>query len=129
MPKPKVLVADDDRVYVEAVTAVLETQFDVVTSFSGTEALEKAARELPDVIVLDVMMDHLSEGFDVARKLKRDPLTRDIPLIMLTAVDEVYNYRMEIEESYVPYDRYLEKPIEPEHLLTVIDEVITAPVR
>ena len=128
MTRKKVLFANDDVVYIEAVSAVLETRFDVVTAINGTQALEKAARELPDVIVLDVMMDHLSEGFDVARQLKSDPLTRGIPLIMLTAVDEVYNYRMEVEEAYVPFDRYLEKPVEPNQLLAVIDEMIAAPV-
>jgi CheY-like chemotaxis protein len=126
MPKKKILLADDDPVFVEAVKAVLESRYDIVTASNGKEALEQIAREKPDVVVLDVMMDHLSEGFEVARKIKGDENTANIPVIMLTGVDEVYNYRMEVQDSYVPHDRYLEKPVEPEKLLAVIEEVITS---
>ena len=126
MGKQRVLVVDDDAVFVAAVSAVLESRFEVTTAANGTEALAAIAEKKPDVVLLDVMMDHLSEGFETARRLKDDPATRHIPVIMLTAVDEVYNFRMEVEESYVPHDRYLEKPVEPEHLLEVIDEVLVA---
>lgn len=121
-----VLLVDDDEVFVEAVSSILEKTHTVLTASNGTEALDVLSRETPDVIVLDVMMDHLSEGFDVAKKLKINPQTGNIPVIMLTAVDKVYDYRMQIHESYFPHDRYLEKPVEPEELLQVIDEVITA---
>ena len=126
MSKETVLVVDDDQVFVEAVSAVLESRFRVMTAASGNEALARIAEERPDLVLLDVMMDHLSEGFEVARRLKEDPVTREIAVIMLTAVDEVYNFRMEVEESYVPHDAYLEKPVEPERLLEVIDEVLVA---
>ena len=124
MPRKRILLADDDATFVEAVTTILSTQYEVTTAKNGTEALEEVARERPDLIVLDVMMDHLSEGFDVARKLKGDPATREIPVVMLTGVDEVYDYRMEVGESYVPHDRYLEKPVRPADLLAVIEEAI-----
>ena len=124
MEKKKVLLVDDDAVFVDAVSAVFETSFRVETASNGTEALEKIRNEPPDIVVLDVMMDHLSEGFDVARKLKGDPKTKDIPVVMLTGVDEVYDYRMEVDTSYVPNDRFLQKPVEPEKLLEVIEELI-----
>ncbi len=126
MVREKVLVVDDDAVFVDALSAVLESRFDVMTAANGTEALARIADDKPDVVLLDVMMDHLSEGFEVARRLKDDPATCHIAVIMLTAVDEVYNFRMEVEQSYVPHDRYLEKPVEPERLLEVIDEVLVA---
>jgi len=126
MARKKILLTDDDPVFVEAVSAILETRFDIVTASNGTEALEQVAREKPDLVVLDVMMDHLSEGFDIARKLKSDPETKELPVIMLTGVDAVYNYRMEVQESFVPHDRFLEKPIEPEELLAVIEELLSA---
>jgi CheY-like chemotaxis protein len=80
--------------------------------------------ERPDLVILDVMMDHLSEGFDVARKLKKDPATADLPIIMLTGVDQVYNVRMEVDESWVPCERYLEKPVAPDVLLGHVAEVL-----
>ena len=126
MSREKVLVVDDDAVFVDAVSSVLESRYEVATAANGTEALDRIAEDMPDVILLDVMMDHLSEGFELARRLKQDPTTSGIAVIMLTAVDEVYNFRMEVEESYVPHDAYLEKPVEPERLLEVIDEVLVA---
>jgi CheY-like chemotaxis protein len=119
-----VLLVDDDPVFREAVTAVLETRFQVRTASNGAEARAAVAEERPDVVVLDVMMDHLSEGFDVARELRTGEATRGIKIVMLTGVDQVYNMRLEIEASWVPYDRYLEKPVAPASLLATIDELL-----
>jgi CheY-like chemotaxis protein len=124
MVRKSVLLVDDDPVFVEAVSAVLETRYEVRTAANGTEALAQITAVRPDLIVLDVMMDHLSEGFDVARTLRSDPETAAIPIVMLTAVDQVYNVRMEVEESWVPCERYLEKPVPPETLLATIAELI-----
>jgi CheY-like chemotaxis protein len=124
-----VLLVDDDEVFQEAVAVVLGTRYRVVTASNGTEGLARVAQERPDVIILDVMMDHLSEGFDVAGRLRTDPETSSIPIIMLTGVDQVYNLRMEVDEAWVPCDRYLEKPISPQDLLDQVDELLTAAVR
>jgi CheY-like chemotaxis protein len=127
MERKSVLVADDDKVFVAAVTAVLQSRYSVRTASNGKEALEQVQQDPPDLIVLDVMMDYMSEGFDVARKLRTDPETKTIPLIMLTGVDRMYNYRLEQDESWVPCDRYLEKPIEPETLLAEVEALIESP--
>lgn len=127
MERKTVLIADDDPVFVAAVSAVLQTRYAVKTASNGTEALEEIAKEFPDLVILDVMMDYMSEGFDVARKLRTNPATKSIPLIMLTGVDQLYNYRLEQDESWVPSDRYLEKPIEPETLLSEVESLIGSP--
>lgn len=124
MTRKTVLLVDDDEVFVEAVSAILETRYEIRTASNGTEAIASVAEFRPDLIVLDVMMDHISEGFDVARKLRTNDETKEIPIIMLTGVDEIYNYRMEIDEAWVPNDRYLEKPVSPPELLAHIDELI-----
>jgi CheY-like chemotaxis protein len=122
--RPSVLLVDDDEVFVEAVSAVLETRCDVRTASNGKEALASVESARPDLIVLDVMMDYLSEGFDVARKLRSNAQTEKIPIIMLTGVDQMYNYRMEVDESWIPCDRYLEKPVSPEKLLAEVEALI-----
>lgn len=127
MAKKSILLADDDPVFVAAVSAVLQTRYTVRTASNGTEALEEVAKQHPDLIILDVMMDYMSEGFDVARKLRTTPETKSIPVIMLTGVDQLYNYRLEQDESWVPCDRYLEKPIEPESLLSEVESLIGSP--
>ncbi len=123
--EPKtILLVDDDDVFVEAVTAVLETRYRVRRAANGTEALKMIGEERPDLVILDVMMDHLSEGFDVARKLRGDSATADLPIVMLTGVDQVYNVRMEVDESWVPCDRYLEKPVAPDALLAEVAAIL-----
>lgn len=124
MPGKRILLVDDDAVFVEAVRAVLESRYEVETAANGTEGIERARENPPDLVILDVMMDHLSEGFDVARRLRTDERTKDVPIIMLTGVDQVYNVRMEVDEDWVPCEKYLEKPIEPGELLRHVAEVI-----
>jgi CheY-like chemotaxis protein len=124
MERKSVLVTDDDEVFVEALTAILESRYRVRTASNGKEALERIREEHPDLIILDVMMDYMSEGFDVARTLRTNPHTKSIPIIMLTAVDQMYNYRMEVDESWVPCDKYFEKPIPPDRLLAEIQALI-----
>ena len=92
MAKKSVLLVDDDAGFVDAVSAVLETRYEVRTAANGREALAAIAATPPDIVVLDVMMDHLSEGFDVARALRSSEASRAIPIVMLTGVDEVLQH-------------------------------------
>ena len=124
MAEKTMLLVDDDDVFVEAVSAVLESQYRVRRAANGTEGLQMIEEELPDLVILDVMMDFLSEGFEVARKLRNDSATAALPIIMLTGVDQVYNVRMEVDESWVPCELYLEKPVAPGDLLRHIAEVL-----
>jgi len=124
MAEKTILLVDDDDVFVEAVSAVLESQYRVRRAANGTEGLQMIEEELPDLVILDVMMDFLSEGFEVARKLRNDSATAALPIIMLTGVDQVYNVRMEVDESWVPCELYLEKPVAPGDLLRHIAEVL-----
>jgi CheY-like chemotaxis protein len=124
MEPKSILLVDDDTVFAEAVAAVLESRYAVRMAANGTEAMDKIVEQRPDLIILDVMMDYISEGFDVARKLRSDDETKPIPIIMLTGVDQMYNYRMEVDESWVPCDRYMEKPVEPEKLLAEVASLI-----
>jgi len=125
--RKSILLVDDDEVFVEAMIAILESRFRVRSAKNGTEAFREIDEERPDLIVLDVMMDYMSEGFDVARKLREDPETKSIPLIMLTGVDERYDYREEVDESWVPCDRFLEKPVELGTLLAEVEALIGRP--
>jgi len=127
MERMSILLVDDDKVFVAAVAAVLGSRYEIRTASNGTEALERITEQRPLLVILDVMMDYMSEGFDVARKLRTDSETKSIPLIMLTGVDRMYDYRMEQDESWVPCDRFLEKPVEPETLLAEVEALIGPP--
>jgi CheY-like chemotaxis protein len=112
----KVLVVDDERDIAELARFKLTHEgFEVATANSGEAALEEVARTRPDVIVLDVMMPGMT-GWEVASRLKADPETRDIPIIMLTALG--------IAEEPVPgfadIDDYCTKPFAPAALAKIV---------
>jgi CheY-like chemotaxis protein len=124
MTEKKVLLVDDDAIFREAVSVVLESCYTVQTAGNGSEALTRIDEEQPDLVILDVMMDHLSEGFEVAQTLRNRPDTATIPIILLTGVDQVFHRRMQVDESSMPCDRYLEKPVDPIDLLNATRELL-----
>jgi two-component system phosphate regulon response regulator PhoB len=88
MPKPKILVVEDERSLVEILSANLEREgFEVVAAHDGQEGLRQAQLKLPDLVVLDLMLP-IKGGLDVCRELKMGARTREIPIIMVTAKAE-----------------------------------------
>ena len=104
----RVLVVDDIEANVKLLEAKLSSEyFDVLSAFSGHTALEIADVELPDVILLDVMMPRM-DGFEVCRQLKANPQTADIPVVMVTALSDVANRVCGLEAGA---DDFLTKPV------------------
>ncbi len=84
--KPTVLVAEDHADSREALSALLEAfGYRVIVAVNGKDAVQKARRYGPDIILMDLMMPEL-DGFEATRTLRRDPVTRDTPIIALTAL-------------------------------------------
>jgi len=122
-----VLVVDDDVDALAFATSVLSKHYRVVTASSGRECMDAIGPERPDVILLDVIMAHLSEGLDCLRVIKENAATKGIPVIMMTSVNDVYDYRSQIDESFFPHDRWLDKPVKPDVLLRTVREVLGEP--
>jgi CheY-like chemotaxis protein len=122
--RKSVLIVDDDEDIIQQEKAIISQEYNVDLAYSGAEALEMASRKRYDCIILDVMMNTLSDGLDTAKKLKENGATGSIPIIMLTSVNEHYDYRTQINANYFPNDRWLDKPIEPKILLQNIDELV-----
>src|SRR3984957_3329928 len=88
MPKPKVLVIEDERTLVEVLSCNLEREgFEVIVALDGQEGLRQAQLKLPDLVVLDLMLPG-KPGLEVCRELRMGPRTREIPIIMVTAKAE-----------------------------------------
>lgn len=125
----KVLIIDDDEDIVESMKVMLESKgYDVIASYSGTEGLKKAREEKPDLIILDVMMETRDKGFDVARTLKRDKDSRNIPILMLTAVKERTGLDFKNEagdEVWLPVDDYCDKPLKSDELIPKIEKLLS----
>ena len=119
MPK-KILAVDDERHIVRLVEVNLQRAgYQVVTAYDGREALEKVKSENPDLVVLDVMMPYM-DGFEVLKNLKADPVTAEIPVIMLTAKAQTADV-FRCWQSGV--DCYLTKPFNPMELLTFVKRI------
>lgn len=120
--KKNILLVDDDPDFVEAVKVIVESGgFNVRVAYDGQEGLDAVAEEKPDLIVLDVMMPNM-DGHAACAKLKSDPATKDIPIILLTAVaDRVttskYSHRDMLESEA---EDYMPKPVDPPELLGLI---------
>ena len=116
----KILAVDDERHIVRLVQVNLERAgYEVVTANDGKEALEKVAAENPDLVVLDVMMPYM-DGFEVLQNLRRDPSTRDIPVIMLTAKAQDADVFKGWQSGV---DMYLTKPFNPMELLSFVKRI------
>ena len=121
MNKKKILLVDDERDMVFAVKLQLEADgFDVLTAADGQEALDKARRENPDLIILDLMLPKM-DGYKVCRMLKFDRKYKKIPIIIFTARIQQSDEKLGYE---VGADVYLTKPFEPKALLAKIQELL-----
>jgi two-component system, OmpR family, alkaline phosphatase synthesis response regulator PhoP len=119
MPK-KILAVDDERHIVRLVQVNLERAgYEVVTAFDGKDALEKVEAERPDLVVLDVMMPYM-DGFEVLQNLRKNPNTRELPVIMLTAKAQDADVFRGWQSGV---DCYLTKPFNPMELISFVKRI------
>jgi two-component system, OmpR family, alkaline phosphatase synthesis response regulator PhoP len=118
MPKSKILIADDNPTNVELLEVYLaEIDCEIATAVDGRDTLDKVAEFQPDLILLDIMMPKLS-GFEVCKKLKGDPATKDVMILMVTALNEPGD----IERAVLAgCDDFLSKPINKLELLKRVE--------
>ncbi len=118
--KKKILIADDEPEIVDIVKRMLEEKYEVITAYDGEECIEKAKKEKPDLILLDILMPKL-DGWETLKRLKEDKETRDIPVSMLTALpltpDDTRDKPIDKIENYIV------KPFKKETLIKKIEDI------
>jgi len=125
--KTKILLVDNDVDFIDLNKAVLENSgFDVVVAYSSAEGLDRVRFEQPDLIVLDLMMEKHDSGFGFAKAMKADPTTKNIPILMLTAVgsETGMEFSQELDGYWMKTDDYANKPLLPEDLVKKINELL-----
>ena len=117
----KILIADDNQANVELLEAYLsDVDCQIEVAVDGRDTLDKVACFQPDLILLDIMMPQLS-GFEVCKKLREDPATKSIMILMVTALDE----RGDIERAvHAGTDDFLSKPVNKVELLKRVENML-----
>ena len=127
----KILIVDDDPDILTSIRIVLESAgHEVLEAVNGKAGLKILREDEPDLIILDVMMDTATEGFQLALQLKNPDPKSDfaefshIPILMLTAIHSTTPLRFEPDIDYLPVELFVDKPIDPEELLGKVEWVL-----
>ena len=116
-----ILIVDDNSQNAELLEAYLEPlQCSVRIASDGIAALDQIKQKHPDLVLLDIMMPRMS-GFEVCRRLKQDPDTRDIPIVMVTALNELADVERGVDSGA---DDFLSKPINKLELITRVKSLL-----
>ncbi|TKJ36625.1 MAG: response regulator [Planctomycetes bacterium B3_Pla] len=128
MENAKILIVDDDPDFRVVMKTVLEgEQYNVVTASTRAEGMERISADKPDLVILDVMMSTWSDGFEMARELKKNPDYKDTPIIMLTGVEQRTGIGFKStagDPEWLPVDGFLDKPVEPKVLLAEVKKLL-----
>ncbi len=137
MAKAKILLVDDDPDIVDAMQLVLEGNgYEVVSAGSAEEGLDAVVTQKPDMVVLDVMMEHDTVGFHMAYQIKSPPAGSELaavcplPILMVTGIGKIKGMKFapEADGEFLPVDSFVEKPIQPTVLLEQIASLLRQPV-
>ncbi len=131
MEKAKILVIDDDPDFVDAITPILQSaQYGVISAANPAQGKEKILAEKPDLILLDIMMDSLFDGFSLCNDIKTAKEFKDVkdtPVIFISAVKEMTGARFQFqgeEQGLIGPDDYIDKPVKPEDLIARVEKLL-----
>jgi CheY-like chemotaxis protein len=114
----KILVVDDDPDFVEAMRLTLEPNgYTVLSAANGDEGLAKVRSELPDLVILDVIMSSVLDGLQMSRRMQENPEHKRIPILMVTSIANTDYAALFPTDEYISIDGFLSKPVAPNVLL------------
>lgn len=126
MPEAKILIVDDDTDFVFVTKTILENNdYEVISAGTGNQGMTMLARENPQLVILDVIMSSVLDGFTMSRRMAEDPAFKDIPVIMVTSIANTdYSTLFSADES-VNINAFLTKPIKPADLIGKVKEILS----
>ena len=120
-----ILLVDDDREFVAAHKLLLqEAGYEVSVAYDGQSGLQLARAQKPDLVILDIMMETPEDGFELCRTLRADESLKRSRLLVLTAVGRQFQMAFEPDNAWLPADRFLEKPVDPETLVAEVRGIL-----
>jgi DNA-binding response OmpR family regulator len=121
----KVLIVDDDPLFVKSTRVILETHgYEVDSAQGGDEALAKMREQTPDLVLLDVMMDWVLDGVSVSRTMMHERALQQVPIIMVTSIRDS-EYRGSFpQDEYLHINSWLDKPCSPDQLVSEVEAVL-----
>jgi len=123
----KILIVDDDADLREVMKTVLQDAYEIREAPGKEAGLALLKTYTPNLVLLDVMMETNSAGFEMARAIRENPKTRNIKILMLTNIDKELNLNFKAsakDPDWLPVDDFLEKPINPKQLRAKIGKLI-----
>jgi DNA-binding response OmpR family regulator len=119
----KILVIDDDPIYVKSTTAVLQSRgYQVDSAQNAEEALAKMSQERPDLVLLDVMMDWVLEGVTISQEMMSQKELQRVPIIMITSIRDSEYRGLFPQDQYLHINSWLDKPCSPDKLLSEVEK-------
>ena len=123
--KHRILVIDDDPIFTKSAVAVLASRgYEVDSAPSGEEGLAKMKQTRPDLVLLDVMMSWPLDGVTVSQEMMSDKELQPIPIIMVTSIRDSEYMGLFPQDQYLHIDRWLDKPVPPDQLVTEVEETL-----
>lgn len=124
------LIIDDDPDFVSGIRSILEgANYKVEVAYNPKDGLDLLEKDRPDLLLLDIMMGRGAEGIMIARKLRKDPKLREMPVLIITGIREQIAFLFPgepLHPGFVEVDEMVEKPVEPDFLLERVSALLRA---
>ena len=125
----RVLFVDDDRDFLRSQSILFSSRgYRVLTAESGEEALKLLENEVPDIIFLDLMMEHYDTGFTLSYQIRKDDRFKNVPLVMLSGVASQTGRRFDKQtdelKKWSKLDAFVDKPVTGKQLLKIVEEKV-----
>lgn len=126
----RLLIIDDDPDFVEGIQSILEgADYIVDVKYNPKDGYETLEKNPPDLLLLDIMMGRGAEGIMLARKIRKDPVLREIPVLIITGIRDQMAFLFPgepVHPGFVAVDELVEKPVEPDFLLDRVSALLKA---